>query len=236
MRISAIVPVLYEEPQLAETIRRLDALRDRLDLQILVVVDIPDSDREAAVRSSIDPVVAIGGAEVLYRVGERGFGSALRFAFAHAAGDAMVPIMADVSEDPMDVVRMSEALDGGLDVAAGSRYMRGGGIVGNTPKQRISRVYSVLVRLASGIPIHDVSNAFKLYRRTVVEQVPTLAESFDISVELTLKAHQAGFRIGEIPTVWTNRVAGRSNFTFWRELRNYGRWLVLAARARLRCS
>src|SRR5207248_5803643 len=111
---------------------------------------------------------------------------------------------------------------------------RGGGIVGNTLKQRVSRLYSTLVRLAGGPPIHDVSNAFKLYRRTVVESVPTVADSFDISVELTVKAAIAGYRITEIPTVWTNRAEGRSNFDFWKELRNYGRWLVLVAARRRR--
>jgi dolichol-phosphate mannosyltransferase len=113
----------------------------------------------------------------------------------------------------------------------GSRYMKGGGIVGNTAKQRVSRLYSVLMRMAGGPRIHDVSNAFKAYRRSVVGSVRTVADSFDISVELTVKAAIAGFRVGEIPTVWTNRSQGRSNFDFWRELRNYGRWLVLAARS-----
>jgi hypothetical protein len=51
-------------------------------------------------------------------------------------------------------------------------------------------------------------------------------------VELTLKAHLAGFRVGEVPTVWTNRKEGRSNFSIRTELRNYGRWLVLALRSR----
>jgi hypothetical protein len=66
----------------------------------------------------------------------------------------------------------------------------------------------------------------------VVDSVPTVAESFDVSVELTLKAHLAGFRVGEVPTVWTNRKEGSSNFSIRTELRNYGRWLVLAFRSR----
>ena len=120
----------------------------------------------------------------------------------------------------------------GWDVVAGSRYMRGGRIVGQTTKQRISHLYSILCRLAGGPRIHDVSNAFKAYRRAVVESVSTVADSFDVSVELTLKAHLAGFRVGEIPTVWTNRREGRSNFAMRTELRNYGRWLLLALRRR----
>jgi hypothetical protein len=64
----------------------------------------------------------------------------------------------------------------------------------------------------------------------VIESVDTVAESFDISVELTVKAHRAGFSVGEIPTRWTNRQLGTSSWRFGSEVRRYLRWLVLAAR------
>jgi glycosyltransferase involved in cell wall biosynthesis len=234
MKVSVIVPVLNSEPQLLETLRSLAAVRDRLDLEILLVVDVPDLSLEPQARAENDQVAAEVDAIAVYRVGERGFGSALRRGFAEASGEAVVPIMGDASEDPNDVVRLTEELGKGWDIVAGSRYMSGGGIVGNTTKQRVSRFYSLLMRLAGGPPIHDVSNAFKAYGRSVVESIETVADSFDISVELTVKAHQAGFRITEIPTVWTNRKEGTSNFRPSRELRNYGRWLVLAASHRRR--
>jgi glycosyltransferase AglD len=232
VKVTVIVPVLYREQQLTKTLRRLAVQRDEVDLEILVVVDVPDSNREQEARAENDPAAASAGARVLYRVGQRGFGSALRYAFGQATGDAVIPFMADQSDQPEDIPRMVEALDRGYDIVAGSRYMAGGGTVGVTMKQRISHLYSVLVRLAGGPPIHDVSNAFKAYRRRVVEQVRTEADSFDISVELTVRAGLAGFRIGEIPTVWTNRQVGTSNFRFTREIRNYWRWLALAARGR----
>src|SRR5919197_4682928 len=112
--------------------------------------------------------------------------------------------------------------------------MKGGPIVGVTTNQRMSRLYSFLVPLAGGPWIQDVSNAFKGYRRAVVERIRTEAESFDISVELTVKAALEGFWIGEIPTVWTNRELGSSNFRMRGEVANYGRWLMLAARGRRR--
>jgi hypothetical protein len=140
--------------------------------------------------------------------------------------------MGDQSDRAEDIPRMIEKLETGYDVVAGSRYTQGGQTVGMTPKQRISHAYSLLVRAVGGLQIHDVSNAFKAYRRAVVDTVRTEAESFDISVELTIKAAQAGFRIGEIPTTWTNRAMGTSNFRFSREVLNYGHWLALAARGR----
>jgi hypothetical protein len=140
--------------------------------------------------------------------------------------------MGDESDRAEDIPRMVEKLETGYDVVAGSRYMQGGQTVGMTSKQQVSHAYSLLVRAVGGLEIHDVSNAFKAYRRAVVETVRTEAESFDISVELTIKAAQAGFRVGEIPTTWTNRAIGSSNFRFSKEILNYGRWLALAARGR----
>ena len=227
--MSVVVPVLYREPQLGATLRGLAGLRDRLDLEVLLVVDVPDPAREAEARAANDPVAREWGARAVYRVGERGFGSALRRGFGEATGEVVIPMMGDASEDPEDVLRLVEGIRSGWDVVAGSRYMPGGAIVGQTLKQRLSRLYSVLCRLAGGPPIHDVSNAFKAYRRAVVEAVPTVARSFDLSVELTLKAHRQGFRVGEVPTTWTNRREGRSSFSLVRELRNYGRWLAVAA-------
>ena len=231
MKTSVIVPVLYEEDQLQPTLDRLAGLQG-VDVEVVVVVDVPDASREAAVRATNDTVAARSGAVVVYRVGQRGFGSALRKGFDVATGDVVVPFMGDESDDPETIPSMVEKIGQGFDVVAGSRYMKGGAIIGDTAKQRLSRVYSTLVRLAGGPKIHDVSNAFKAYRRSVVERIDTEADSFDISVELTVKAHQAGFRIGEIPTVWTNRQLGASNFRMGRELGNYGRWLLLALRGR----
>jgi hypothetical protein len=232
VKTSVIVPVLYEETRLRETLKRLERVRDRIDLEILLVVDVPDPSREAEARLANDPVAKEVGAQVEYRAGERGFGEALRRGFAVAHGDVVVPFMADVCDDPEDILRLVARIQEGYDVVAGSRYMRGGGIVGNTSKQRLSRLYSMLVRMVGGPRIHDVSNAFKAYRRSVIKGVPTEAASFDISVELTVKAAAAGFRISEIPTVWTNRREGTSRFHMRREVSNYGRWLLYAFRNR----
>ncbi len=233
MRVTVIVPVLYGEPQLGTTLTRLTALRDRLDLETLIVVDVPDPSREREARAANDPTAAEHGARAVYRIGERGFGAALRYAFAQATGDVMVPFMGDCSDDPETIVAMVGRVEGGCDVVAGSRYMRGGGVVGDTAKQRFSRWYSVAVRIAGGPPIHDISNAFKAYRREVVRSMACVADSFDVSVELTVRAARAGFRICEVPTVWTNRELGSSNFRIAREIRNYGRWLLFAAGGRL---
>lgn len=229
MKTSVIVPVLYEEPRLRETVQGVARQGGLMDLEIVVVADVPDPSREARTRAATDPITRALGATVEYRVGARGFGSALRAGFARASGEVLIPFMGDACDDPGDIPHLVAKLEEGWDVVAGSRYMDGGRIVGNTIKQRASRLYGSLVRAVGGPPIRDVSNAFKAYRRSVIDGVETVAESYDISVELTVKAHRAGFTITEIPTTWTNRQMGESHWKLGRELRRYGRWLRLAA-------
>ena len=232
MKASVIIPVLVTEPRLRQTLEGVARQAASVDLEIVVVVDVPDPAREAEAHEANDPLARDAGATVEYRVGRRGFGSAIREGIARATGDAVIPVMADACDDPSDIPRLVGKLDQGWDIVAGSRYMRGGRIVGNSLKQWMSRLYGVLVRAVGGPRIHDVSNAFKAYRRTVVDSVETVAESYDISVELTVKAHRNGFSATEIPTTWTNRQAGKSHWRFWSELRRYARWLRLAAAGR----
>jgi glycosyltransferase involved in cell wall biosynthesis len=234
MKVSIVIPVLEREPRLAATVGRLAELRASLDLDILLVVDVPNASREREIRADNDAVAAASGATVLYRVGQRGFGSALRHGFSAASGDVVIPFMGDACDDSGDIPKLIATVQEGWDVVGGSRYMPGGRILGNTFKQRMSRLYGFLVRVVGGPPIRDVSNAFKAYRRSVVRSIPTVADSYDLSVELTVKAHQAGFGVTEIPTTWTNRELGASNWKVSNELRRYTRWLILAARGRKR--
>jgi dolichol-phosphate mannosyltransferase len=229
VKASVIIPILYTEPRLRETLEGVAAQAGSGDLEIVLVVDVPDPSREVETRAATDPLARDVDAVVEYRIGQRGFGNALRAGLARSSGQAVIPVMGDACDDPGDIPRLVGKLDEGWDVVAGSRYMPGGRIVGNSVKQWLSRLYGSVVRAAGGPPIHDVSNAFKAYRRAVIEVVETSADSYDISAELAVKAHRAGFRVTEIPTTWTNRQAGRSHWRFWRELRRYVRWLRLAA-------
>jgi dolichol-phosphate mannosyltransferase len=232
VKTTAVVPVYISEASLAETLRRLNDVRNSVDLEILLIVDIPGPVREDEIKQEIGRLADAWDARPLYRIGVRGFGGALRLGFEQASGGAVVPVMGDGSDRPEDIPALVGRLNQGADVVGGSRFVAGGRIVGNTTKQRMSRLYSGIMRRVAGVPIHDVSNAFKLYRKSVVDGIDTVGQSFDISVELTVKAAIAGYRLDEIPTTWTNRREGVSLFSFRHEVTRYGRWLLLALRTR----
>ena len=111
------------------------------------------------------------------------------------SGDAVVIVMADESDDDRDVVRYWQALNAGWDCVFGSRFIKGGGTVGYPPvKLLLNRLANTFLRLVFRIHLNDTTNAFKAYRREVIDGCrPLLAAQFNVTVELPLKAIVRGF-------------------------------------------
>jgi dolichol-phosphate mannosyltransferase len=230
--ISLILPVLNHEPRLDEVLRDIQSVfADRQQPEVLVVYDVTKPEILDAVRAEQRDLEERYGIRCVTRINERGFGGALRAGFEASTGDVIVPVMADRSDNIPSIPRMVEKIaKGTADVVSGSRYARGGGIVGDTLKQRLSRLFSVIMGTVSTVSTQDVSNSFKAYRREVWENIPNETVWFDISVEMTVKAAARGYRISQVPTVWTNRSAGKSAFSMMGEFPRYSRWILYAAR------
>jgi dolichol-phosphate mannosyltransferase len=158
--------------------------------------------------------VAAGGAPVrcVRNEGPHGFGFAVRRGLEAFAGDAVAIVMADGSDDPRDVVLYYRVLEAGYDCAFGSRFMPGA-VVRDYPRLKlwINRLVNQGIRLLFRHGYNDTTNAFKAYRREVIEHLqPLLSHHFNLTVELPLKAVTRGFSYAIVPTSWTNRAAGES--------------------------
>lgn len=139
-----------------------------------------------------------------------GFGRAVIWGIEHSCGDAVVIMMADSSDAPSDAVTYWKLLNEGYDCAFGSRFIDGSEVV-DYPfiKLMANRVANLLVRLGFNIPLNDTTNAFKAYRRTVIDgSRPFLAPHFNLTVELPLKAIVRGFSYAITPISWHNRKFG----------------------------
>jgi hypothetical protein len=80
-----------------------------------------------------------------------------------------------------------------------------------------------------GIPTNDITNNFKMYRRSVIEEFPIESQSsLAIGMEITIKAYFKGFHITEVSTTWKDRGCGKSHFKMWRWLPNYMKWYMWA--------
>ena len=141
-----------------------------------------------------------------------GFGFAVRTGLEAFTGDAVAIVMADGSDDPRDVVLYHRVLEAGYDCAFGSRFMPGA-TVHDYPKLKLlmNRIVNTGIRALFRHGYNDTTNAFKAYRREVIENLrPLLSHHFNMTVELPLKAITRGFSYAIVPTSWTNRAAGTS--------------------------
>lgn len=142
--------------------------------------------------------------------GPHGFGRAIVKGLDAMTGDAVVIMMADESDDCRDVVRYWQKLSEGYDCVFGSRFTKGGGTIDYPPiKLFLNRVANAFVRFMFQHGLNDTTNAFKAYRKEVIEGIrPILSPHFNITVEMPLKAIVRGYNFAVIPITWRNRRHG----------------------------
>jgi len=137
----------------------------------------------------------------------------VRYGLERFTGDCVAVFMADLSDDPNDLVNFYNKMqETGTDAVFGSRWGRDGKVIDYPPlKKFINRVANFIVKMVMGISYNDTTNAFKLYRRETIEGIkPFLAPHFNLTVELPLKAIVRGYSYEVVPNSWTNRKYGES--------------------------
>ncbi len=133
-----------------------------------------------------------------------GFGHAIRAGLDLYDGEAVAIMMADMSDSPADLVLYYRLLEAGYDCAFGTRFGRGGK-THDYPKFKLllNRVANAGIRMLFQHGYNDTTNAFKAYRREVIDQVqPLLSNHFNLTVEIPLKAIVRGFSFGVVPVSW----------------------------------
>lgn len=200
---------------------------------VLIVDDgSPDGTGEIADRLSAErPWV-----HVLHRSSKEGIGPAYLAGFRHAlqAGAGRVLEMdSDFSHDPADLARLLAATDrdspaGGVDLALGSRYVRGGGVSEwGLLRRFISQGGSTYARIVLSLHVHDLTGGFKCFRREVLEAIDfasVRSHGYAFQVELTYRAARAGFQIREVPIVFRDRRQGTSKMSW--HIAAEAMWLV----------
>jgi dolichol-phosphate mannosyltransferase len=125
-------------------------------------------------------------------------------------GDAAVIMMADESDDARDVVRYWQKLNEGYECVFGSRFIKGGGVIDYPRfKLMVNRLANRFLRFMFRTKLNDTTNAFKAYRKTVIDGCrPLIAPHFNLTVELPLKAIVRGYSWTTMPITWRNRRTG----------------------------
>src|SRR5258706_3025822 len=159
--VSGVIPARNEGGCIAATVEPL-----HLELRLqeipheIVVVDDGSTDATWNLLQEISSRTP--ECKPVQNLGEHGFGRAITHGFNQVTGDAVVVMMADESDDCRDVVRYWQILGEGCDPGFGSRFVRGGGVIGYPGhKLLLNRMANLFLRLLFGVRLNDFTNAFK---------------------------------------------------------------------------
>lgn len=215
-RVLVVVPTYNEVSNVGALLRKILGLPG--GFHVLIVDDASPDGTAARVREvqAEEP----GRVFLMERAGKLGLGTAYveGFRFALARGYTYVCQMdADFSHNPSDLPRLLEAVEGGADVAIGSRYV-GGVRVLNWPLSRLVLSYGagIYTRLITRLPVRDVTAGFKGFHRRVLEAIDlgrVSSSGYSFQIEMTYRAWRAGFQIVEVPITFTERTEGQSKMS-----------------------
>ncbi len=214
-----VIPTYNEAPNLERLVRAADVELTRIapgGYRILVVDDnSPDGTGAIADRLASE----LEALEVLHRDAKNGLGKAYLAGFAHAlaAGALLVLEMdADLSHDPGYLGDLLGAAEG-ADVVLGSRYVAGGGVRDwGLVRRIVSHGGNIYARTFLNVDVQDLTGGYKCIRREVLEAIDlesVRAEGYVFQIEVTYRALLAGFRVREVPIVFSDRTEGSSKMS-----------------------
>jgi dolichol-phosphate mannosyltransferase len=210
-----VIPTYNERRNVSRLVP--EVLRQDPDIAVLVVDDAsPDGTGEAvAEMAAAEPRV-----HLLTRASKQGLGTAyvagFRYALEKTDAHFVLEMDADLSHDPNAIPALLEAM-ATADVAVGSRYLKGVNVI-NWPFRRllISYCANLYARFATGLPLSDLTSGFKCFRRRVLEAIPlerVRSDGYAFQIEMNVRAWKRGFRVREVPIVFTERAEGESKLS-----------------------
>ncbi len=162
-----------------------------------------------------------GNVRLLWRPGKLGPGSAHADGYRFAAGEIIVGMDTDFSHSPYDIPRFVAKIRDGFDMVVGARYIKGGQYQVNSlqtlKKSVASRLGNIIIRLLSGVPVHDFTTALRAVTREVVQNVETESKGNSFFMEFIIKAYREGYRTTEVPIVFRDRIAGKSKLSLGKQ-------------------
>lgn len=211
--LSVVIPAHNEAKIIKPTVIHLNETLKKANIvhEILVVND-HSKDNTAQVLEELSK--KIPELRHVENQGPGGFGFAVRCGLENFKNEAVAIVMADESDAPEDVVSFFRVLEEGYECAFGSRFMAGSKVV-DYPwlKLFLNRMANTLIQVLFGLKYNDVTNAFKMYRREVIQGLrPFLSHHFNLTVELPLKSIVRGYTYKVVPNSWINRKEGVSKF------------------------
>ncbi len=225
--IDFVMPVFNEGANILRALKEIEANVQHRK-RVLIVYDFDEDNTLPVVRAHQEQ---FPDAELVRNDVGRGVVNAVRAGIAQSKAEVVVITMADLSDDLQVVDQMVTMIEEDqYDVVCASRYMKGGKQLGGPwLKRNLARTAGLSLYWLGGLPVHDATNSFRAYRRRVLEAFPIESNAgFAYTLELTVKAHLGGFRVGEVPSTWRDRSAGESRFKLRQWAPTYFKWYLQA--------
>jgi dolichol-phosphate mannosyltransferase len=222
-RLDIVIPVYNEGANIVSTLATI-AAAVKTPLRVLICYDREDDDTLPAIRNNRD---AFGDMTIEFvRNGGSGVHGAVMTGFAASTAPYVLVFPADDDFNAGIIDTMVAMAEAGCDIVCASRFMAGGGMVG-CPwlKAGLVRAGNFTLYHLARLPTHDASNGFRLFSRHAIDQIEIESEhGFCYSIEMLVKCHRLGWRIGEVPARWFQRAHGASRFQVIKWLPDYLRW------------
>jgi dolichol-phosphate mannosyltransferase len=212
MKLSILIPAYNEEECIKNAIYALETALSKFKInhEILVVNDGSTDNTETILKQLCQEYSSL---KYITNPSPNGFGYAVRYGLERFQGDCVAIMMADLSDSPYDLINFyTTMVEKNVDCVFGTRWSKGGKVV-DYPfvKKIINRLANRIIRLVMNIKYNDTTNAFKLYKREVIEGIkPIFSPHFNLTIELPLKAIIRGYSYEIVPNSWTNRKYGVS--------------------------
>ena len=220
--ISLVLPTYNEKDNISSLIPRLEDVikKNKYDAEIIVV---DDSSPDGTAKVAEDLGKKYGNVRVIVRKKKEGIGAAIREGYDSANGDIIMSMDVD-SLDPEDIPSFVSKINDGFDLVVGSRHRKGGVYEKKAAKTRLKKVISTagnrFIKGITGLKLSDFTLNYRAMKKEAWKAIKTERNGSDFLVEMILKIHKKGFKVGEIPVVFKDRVAGSSKIRLFHEAKN----------------
>ena len=211
--ISFVIPTYNEKDSVPDQIKHIERVLSSKKLKgEIIVVDDNSPDGTANTVRMLQKKKKYNNIRLYVRQKKQGVGAAYLFGYGKAKGDIIIGIDADGSQSPEYVPDFLEKINEGYDVVIGSRYIKGSYYERSTSHENnhyiLSKFGNIFASLYTGVPVSDLSHSFRAIKREVIDKVRTKYKGNSFFIEFVFRAHQKGYKIGEIPVEFLKRKRG----------------------------
>lgn len=216
--ISIVIPTYNEKENIKRLIPKIFEIVKDAEV---IVVDDNSKDGTGDAARSLQKKYKV---RLIERPRKMGIGSAYKTGFKAAKGDVVFEIDADLSHDPRFLPQFLEAIKNGYDIAIGSRYVKGGNIIGwGIYRKSVSKIANMLSRILLRLDVSDVTTGYRAYKKSALNSInieKIKSDGYSFQLEILYKLFKKGYKIKEIPIIFEDRKVGKSKLAR-KEMLNY---------------